>query len=168
MRFRYGISDVWSSYLKSTSEFPAGRPSPGAFSTAFLETEKRNRVLIDSSVKGRVDKGNGQARSANVYKAYIDTKAIDAAGMKPVQADLARFDAIADKAALSKVLGEQVRADVDPLNATDYRTENLFGIFVTQGLATPGAVLPYKIGREACRERVWQYGELRGIVGSVK
>src|SRR3546814_8176215 len=65
--------------------------------------------------------------------------------MKPVQADLARFDAIADKAALSKVLGEQVRADVDPLNATDYRTENLFGIFVTQGLAPPGEVLPYML-----------------------
>src|SRR3546814_18379607 len=65
--------------------------------------------------------------------------------MKPVQADLARFDAVTDKAGLSKVLGEQVRADVDPLNATDYRTENLFGIFVTQGLATPGEVLPYML-----------------------
>src|SRR3546814_5759113 len=105
----------------------------------------RNRELIDSIVKGPVDKGSDQARIANFYKAYIDTKAIDAAGIQPVQADLARFDAIADKAALSKVLGEQVRADVDPLNATDYRTENLFGIFVTQGLATPGEVLPYML-----------------------
>jgi endothelin-converting enzyme/putative endopeptidase len=41
------------------------------------------------------------------------------------------------------VLGEQIRADVDPLNATNFFTENLFGIFVTQGLATPGEVLPY-------------------------
>src|SRR3546814_6758593 len=73
------------------------------------------------------------------------TKATEAAGMKPVQPDLARCDVIADKAALSKVLGEQDRADVDPLNATDYRTENLFGIFVTQGLATPGEVLPYML-----------------------
>jgi endothelin-converting enzyme/putative endopeptidase len=36
-----------------------------------------------------------------------------------------------------------MRADVDPLNATDFQTENLFGLFVTQGLATPGEVLPY-------------------------
>src|SRR5262249_18861540 len=34
-------------------------------------------------------------------------------------------------------------ADVDPLNATNFWTQNLFGIFVTQGLATPGEVLPY-------------------------
>src|SRR3546814_6185771 len=37
------------------------------------------------------------------------------------------------------------RADVDPLNATDFGTENLFGIFVTQGLATPGEVIPYML-----------------------
>ena len=31
--------------------------------------------------------------------------------------------------------GEQLRADVDPLNATDFQTENLFGAFATQALA---------------------------------
>src|SRR3546814_8806926 len=83
----------------------------------------------------------------------MDRPAIDAAGMKPVAADLARFAAITDKAALSKVLGEQTRADVDPLNATDFGTENLFGILVTQGLATPGEVIPYILtGRNGLHE----------------
>src|SRR3546814_11574360 len=36
-------------------------------------------------------------------------------------------------------------SDLDPLNATDFGTENLFGIFVTQGLATPGEVIPYML-----------------------
>src|SRR6185436_8555662 len=75
--------------------------------------------------------------------AFVNTQAIDAAGMAPVQADIARFNAIASRTDLSRVLGEQVRADVDPINATNFYTENLFGIFVTQGLATPGEVLPY-------------------------
>src|SRR3546814_17094987 len=75
----------------------------------------------------------------------MDRHAIDAAGSNPGAADLARFAAITDKAALSKILGEQTRADVDPLNATDFGTENLFGIFVTQGLATPGEVIPYML-----------------------
>src|SRR5690606_8282126 len=90
---------------------------------------------------GEADSDAG--RIAAFYKAYVSTDAIDAAGMKPVEADLARFAAIGDKAALAKVLGQQTRADVDPLNATDFNTENLFGIFVTQGLATPGDVIPY-------------------------
>jgi predicted metalloendopeptidase len=36
-----------------------------------------------------------------------------------------------------------LRSDTDPLNATNFHTENLFGVFVTQGLATPGEQLPY-------------------------
>ncbi|ALH80422.1 M13 family metallopeptidase [Sphingopyxis macrogoltabida] len=130
---------------QTTTEIPADRSSIGAFLVAQLETEKRARELIDAIVKGNAGADTDEGRIAAFYKAYTDTKAIDAAGMKPVAADLARFDAIADKATLSKILGEQVRADVDPLNATNFFTENLFGIFVTQGLATPGDTIPYML-----------------------
>lgn len=126
-----------------TTEIPADRSSIGAFTIAQLETEKRNRELIDAIAKGNAAADTDEGRIAAFYRAYTDTKAIDAAGMKPMAADLARFNAIADKAALSKVLGEQTRVDVDPLNATNFYTENLFGLFVTQGLATPGDVIPY-------------------------
>src|SRR5690606_13121751 len=107
-----------------TTEIPADRSSIGAFYIAFLETEKRVRELVGAIVQkgGALDTDEG--RIAAFYKAYMNRPAIDAAGMKPVAADLARFAAIADKAALSKVLGEQTRADVDPLNATDFGTEN--------------------------------------------
>lgn len=128
---------------QKATEIPADRSSTGAFYTAFLETEKRTRELVDAIVKSGGDPKTDDGRIAAFYNAYMNTQAIDAAGMKPVAADLARFAAIADKASLSKVLGEQTRADVDPLNATDFNTENLFGIFVTQGLATPGEVIPY-------------------------
>src|SRR3546814_13722685 len=123
---------------QKTTEIPADRASTGAFYTAFLETEKRNRDLIDSIIKAPVKEGSDEASIANFYKAYIDTQAIDAAGMKQVQADLARFDAVTDKAGLSKVLGEQVRADVGPLNAPDYLPEKLLGLFVTQRVGPPG------------------------------
>jgi len=128
---------------QKTTEIPADRSSTGAFYTAFLETEKRTRELVDAIVKRGGDADSDAGRIAAFYKAYVSTDAIDAAGMKPVEADLARFAAIGDKTSLAKVLGEQTRADVDPLNATDFNTENLFGIFVTQGLATPGDVIPY-------------------------
>lgn len=126
-----------------TTEIPADRSSIGAFYEAFLETERQNTELVSGIVNSRPRAGTDAARIANYYNAYVNTAAIDAAGMAPVQPDLARFDAIADRRDLSRVLGEQVRADVDPLNATDFHTENLFGVFVTQGLATPGEVLPY-------------------------
>ncbi|ASK70667.1 peptidase M13 [Shewanella bicestrii] len=126
-----------------TTEIPADRSSTGAFLVAFQETEKHKTSLIADLVKAEHAAGSDDARIADFYKAYTNTAAIDAAGMKPMEADLARYQAIADKHALSAALGANLRADVDPLNATDFFTENLFGIFVTQGLATPGEVLPY-------------------------
>ena len=55
--------------------------------------------------------------------------------MAPIKADLQRIAAIKDKSELARAIGGAVRADVDPLNATDMATENLFGVFVTQALA---------------------------------
>ncbi len=36
-----------------------------------------------------------------------------------------------------------MRADVDPINATNFHTENLFGLFVTQGLEDPSHNMAY-------------------------
>ncbi|HUP66787.1 MAG TPA: M13 family metallopeptidase [Sphingomicrobium sp.] len=125
------------------SQIPADRSSIGAFFTARQEVEKQNLELINSLLKSNPDANSNEGRIVSYFKAYNDQAAIDSAGMAPVKADLDRFMAIQDKGQLAEVLGGQIRADVDPFNATDFNTENLFGIFVTQGLATPGEVVPY-------------------------
>jgi predicted metalloendopeptidase len=130
------------SWVKNT-EIPADRSSIGAFFTARQEVEKQNLDLINGLIKANPDASTNEGRIVAYYKAFNDQAAIDQAGMAPVKADLDRFAAIQDKQQLAEVLGSQIRADVDPFNATDYNTENLFGIFVTQGLATPGEVVPY-------------------------
>ncbi|MES1197040.1 MAG: M13 family metallopeptidase [Pseudomonadota bacterium] len=125
------------------TEIPADRSGISASYQAFLTTEAHNRELVDGIVKSHPAAGTDAARIANFYAAYTNTTAIDAAGMSHIQPDLQRLEAIADKSALSAALGSQVRADVDPFNSTNFHTENLFGIFVTQGLAAPSEVLPY-------------------------
>ncbi len=128
-------------WLDST-EIPADRSSVGGFYIADQQTEKNLAALIGEILKSNPEKGTDAYRVKAFYEAYLDTKAIDTAGLEPLQADLARFERIADKAQLAQVLGSQARADVDPLNATDFETENLFGIFVTQALKG-GEVVPY-------------------------
>ncbi len=93
----------------------------------------------------QVERGRGQneGKIANYYNAYLNTDAIDKAGLNPAKADLDAIGRIADKTQLSAAIGGTLRADTDPLNATNFQTENLFGIFVTQGLNTPGETLPY-------------------------
>ncbi|WP_417763449.1 M13 family metallopeptidase [Shewanella sp.] len=125
------------------TEIPADRSSTGAFLVAFDATEKHKAALINELVNTQHPAGSDEARIADFYKAYTDTATIDAVGMQPLAVDFARYAAISNVSELSQVLGSNLRADVDPLNATDFATENLFGLFVTQGLATPNEVLPY-------------------------
>ena len=109
-------------WVKST-EIPADRSSVGAFFVARQEVEKQNLDLINELSKANPDAGTNEGRIVSYYKAYTDQAAIDRAGMAPVKADLDRFAAIQDKQQLAEVLGSQIRADVDPFNATDFNTD---------------------------------------------
>jgi predicted metalloendopeptidase len=128
-------------WVKNTP-IPQDRSRIGAFWIADQVREKNTRELFDGILKSNPSSGN-DALIANYYKAYANTDAIDRAGLAPAKADLDGIARIADKQQLSAAIGSTLRADTDPLNATNFSTENLFGIFVSQGLATPGEQLPY-------------------------
>ena len=129
------------SWVKST-EIPADRSSIGGFYIASEATDKQLGELMAEIAKSSAAADTDEGRIRNLYNSYLDTAKIDAAGLAAAKPDLDRFAAISDLKSLSRVLGEQVRADVDPLNATNFQTENLFGLFVTQALAG-GEVMPY-------------------------
>jgi predicted metalloendopeptidase len=126
-----------------TTEIPADRSSIGGFFIADQVREKNTRELIDGILKSNAAAGSDEARIRDFYNAYLNTNGIDQAGMTPAKADLDAIAAIADKRALSGAIGSTLRADTDPLNATNFQTDNLFGVFVTQGLSTPGEQIPY-------------------------
>jgi predicted metalloendopeptidase len=125
------------------TEIPADRSSVGAFLMADKVREQNTRALFDGILKSNAAADSIEGKIGNYYKAYLDTGAIDRAGMAPAKADIDAIAGIADKSQLSAAIGRTLRADTDPLNATNFQTDNLFGIFVTQGLATPGEQLPY-------------------------
>ncbi len=129
------------SWVKNTP-IPEDRSRIGGFYIADLVREKNTRELFDNIIKSNPS-GGTDALIANYYNAYVNPDAIDRAGMAPAKADLDAINSIADKRALSAAIGGTLRADTDPLNATNFSTQNLFGIFVSQGLATPGEQLPY-------------------------
>ena len=129
------------SWMKN-SEIPADKSRIGSHATANDETEKNLDTLIAELEKSEPAAGSDAARVKAFYNAYLDTAAIDRLGMTPIQGDLQRIAAIKDKTELAREIGGTVRADVDPLNATDMSTENLFGVFVSQALAER-EVMPY-------------------------
>jgi putative endopeptidase len=126
-----------------TAVIPADRTSIGTGYFVDQLAEKRQADLIHSIANSNPAAGTDEARIANYFTAYTNTNAIDQHGTAPLKPILDRIAGIQDKRQLSQAIGSTVRADVDPLNATDLQTENLFGIFVTQALTDPTRTVPY-------------------------
>jgi len=110
-------------WMKS-NEIPADRSNIGGFYIADQLREKNTRELLDGILKEKPDANSADGKIANYYNAYLNTDAIDRAGMAPAKADLDAIAGITDKTQLSSAIGANLRADTDPLNATNFRTEN--------------------------------------------
>jgi putative endopeptidase len=128
---------------EKSAEIPQDKSSISVFSAINDRAEERKAELIDGIVKSNPAAGTDEARIANYYKAFTDTGAIEKRGLSPIKPDIDRIEAIADKGALAEAIGRTLRADTDPLNATNFHTENLFGVFVTQGFNDPTKTVPY-------------------------
>jgi predicted metalloendopeptidase len=125
------------------SEIPADRSSIGAFFVTQQELEKRKDALIADLAKSNAAAGSNERKLADYRAAFMDQAGIDQRSLPALRADIDRFQAIADKRALAAAIGSTIRADTDPLNATDLHSENLFGIFVAQSMSEPGKNVPY-------------------------
>jgi putative endopeptidase len=128
---------------RKTTEIPADRSSVGVDFEVFQKAEKRNADLIREAGAGKPGAGTPQRMIADYYAAYMDTAGIEKRGLAPLKERLAKIAGIKSKTDLSRALGQDLRADVDPLNATNFWTENLFGLFVTQALSDPSRTVPY-------------------------
>ncbi len=125
---------------RKTTEIPPDRSSVGVTYDVFKKAEKRNADLI-SGLKPK--EGPLPALIANYYAAFMDTDTIAKRGLDPLKTPLVEIEKIESKTDLARALGQQLRADVDPLNATNMWTENLFGLFVAQALNDPSRNVPY-------------------------
>ncbi|WP_434212899.1 M13 family metallopeptidase [[Pseudomonas] boreopolis] len=127
-----------------TTEIPADRASYNSFTRIVVDTEKHVRDIVEGAAAN--DRATGdEKRIGDYYAAFMDEAGIEAKGASPVQPQLDAIAQIADKQALAAALGAQLRADVDLLNATDYYTDRLFGLWVSQDIHHPERYVPYLV-----------------------
>jgi putative endopeptidase len=126
-----------------TAEIPADRSSTGIFLQVFQKAEQRQADLVKGILDAKPAAGTDERRIADYYTAFLDTATIEQRGLAPLQPELDAITAVNDKTAFATYLGQNLRADVDPLNATNYYTDRLFGLFVTQGLQDPAHNMAY-------------------------
>ncbi|BBD79470.1 M13 family metallopeptidase [Aerosticca soli] len=122
---------------------PPDRASTGVFLQVFEKAEQRTAALVQGLAAAPQAPGGEARKIADYYRAFMDEDAIERAGLAPLGPALATIDAIRDRTGLARALGGQLRADVDPINATHFHTAHLFGLFVTQGLEDPAHNMPY-------------------------
>src|SRR5213075_661463 len=117
--------DDFNKYANCTWEknavIPPDKSNISVFSIINDEAEKRQAELVASIVNSTPTSGD-EAKIANYYKAYTDTATIERRGIAPIKADVDHIEAIQDKGALADAIGHSLRADTDPLNATNFHT----------------------------------------------
>jgi predicted metalloendopeptidase len=126
-----------------TAVIPPDQPSWGSFSTLRDNAIKRTSDLIEDLAKTKAAPGSDTALIADYYASYMDEAGIEAKGLSPLRDALERIAAIASRRDLARVLGESLRADVDPLNNTNFYTENLFGLWVAPAFDDPAHYTAY-------------------------
>jgi predicted metalloendopeptidase len=129
-------------WLKQT-DIPADRSTYGASAILIELTDRRVADLIQETAKANAPAGSDLRKIGDYYASFMDTTAIDAAGLEPLQPALDSIAAIRDRTDLARVLGSGLRADVDVLNNTNVYTENLFGLWVAQDLDDPTHYSPF-------------------------
>ncbi|MGX9718855.1 M13 family metallopeptidase [Stenotrophomonas acidaminiphila] len=124
------------------TEIPADRSSFGSFNVIYEKTLADTRAIMEEAATA----GDGEARKiGDYYAAFMDEAGIEARGAAPVQPQLQAIAGIADRQALARALGASLRADVDLLNATNFYTPHLFGVWVSVDLLQPDRNAPYLV-----------------------
>ncbi len=117
-------------WLKAT-EIPAGNTRWNARHEIRELTARQVTQLIDNAATAPA--GSEARKVADFRAAYLNESAIEAQGFTPLKATFDRIAAVRDTAALSRLLGSELRADVGPLNWGVYHSAHLLGLAVEVG-----------------------------------
>jgi predicted metalloendopeptidase len=163
------------------TEIPADKERWGARNEIDELTHRQIAGLIDGA--GTAPAGSAARKVADYRTAWLNEAAIEARGLSPLRPLLDSIDRIQDKAALTRLLGSGMRADVDPLNYGVYRSSTLLGLsiepsihgektyvaFLVQGglgLADRDNYLSAEPARQALRAKYLAYiGRLLSLAG---
>jgi putative endopeptidase len=127
----------------SRTKLPADRAALGVFNTLSDLSFKQTASIIEDAAKSNPAPGSNERKIADLYRSYMDEAAIESHGLPTLKPHLAEIAAIHTPDDLAHALGLSIRADVDALNNTNYRTPNIFGLWVAPSFNDPDHYAPY-------------------------
>lgn len=132
--FRY-VNGTWYDAF----EMPADRTRYGSFTLLREKSEQRVKFIIDDLAEAKPEASTLEGKVAVFYNAFVDTDAINAAGLVPVQAYLDRIQTIASREDLARVFAAPgYAAPVGGWVDIDSKDTDNYIFYVTQaGLGLP-------------------------------
>lgn len=89
-------------------EIPADRSRYGAFDALQELSQQRMRAVAEKAAENKAATGD-EAKVGAFYRSFMDEAAVDAAGAKPMAADLAAIRAVKSKSELAGLMGGTMR-----------------------------------------------------------
>jgi predicted metalloendopeptidase len=125
-----------------TSKIPADRTYAGVNLELDLQNEAKLKGLVTDLAKTPDDKLTPEGRKVrDLYNAFMDTKQIEAAGLKPVQADLARIAGFKTLSDVAAAMGDPALGLDGPFGyyiGVDDKNSDVYSINLSQaGLGMP-------------------------------
>jgi putative endopeptidase len=125
------------------TKIPSDKAGVGVFTTLLDKSRRDVAALVKVAARSNAPAGSNDRKIADLYASYMNVRTIDALGLKPLRAELAQIRAVRSKQELAGMMGSLLRADVDPLNDTNFHTLNLFGLWTSPGFRNPAVYAPY-------------------------
>ena len=121
---------------------PPDRATDGAFRALADQAERDVRAIVEEAAAAATEKGTLQQKIGDLYSAFMDVGAVEAAGVEPLRPLLAEIAAAPDHDALAALLGRSEREGLAALVGayvdTDAKDSNRYLVHLTQsGLGLP-------------------------------
>jgi putative endopeptidase len=118
-------------WLRSTA-IPDGRERWGVRNEIDELTRRQIALLLDDAAAAAP--GSTARKVADFRAAWLNDSAIEARGLAPLRPALDSIRRVPDKAALTRMVGRSIGADVDPLSWGIYQSARLVGLSVEPGI----------------------------------
>jgi putative endopeptidase len=84
------VSGTWM----KTAKIPSDKPTWGSFNKLAEDTDNNSMTILNSLLKDKFADGTEGKKIQDLYATYMDMKKRDADGIKPIQANISKIDAI--------------------------------------------------------------------------
>ena len=127
---------VNGTWLKNTA-IPADKSNYGSFTKLADDAEKQLQAIIEEAA-ARTDKkaGSDEQKVGDYYAAFMDEARADELGLKPLEGELARIDALKDRKELAALFAQLSRIGVYLMPGyidTDAKDSTQYMVYLFQG-----------------------------------